>query len=98
MHRSSQAWSVPVAELLERRGADDHPAPHPAQPQLHLPVRRRRAGRHPVVARARRLSPGYRTRCSHHTPQARRRLLSLPQASQGGPHHDRFANIYIFDL
>jgi hypothetical protein len=90
MSTNIQAWSVPVAELLERRGAHGDPASHPAQRQLHLPVRRRRPGRHPVVARSRRLPPGNRLRRSHHTAPERRRLLSISKASQGDPHSHRF--------
>ncbi|KAL6641660.1 hypothetical protein ACP70R_019841 [Stipagrostis hirtigluma subsp. patula] len=52
------AWREAAAELLGRRGADDYPVPHSAKQQLHLPVRRRRTGRHPVLACSRRRSPG----------------------------------------
>lgn len=85
-----QAWCVPDTKLLERRGAHGHPTPYPSQRQLHLPVRRRRAGRHPVVARSRRLPPGNHLWRSHHPTSARRRLLSVSQASQGGAHSHRF--------
>ena len=65
--------------------------PHPPWPDLHLPLHRRRAGGHPLVARPQLMAPGHRPRRPHHPPPRRRRCcLPLQRrrqaARQGDPH------------
>jgi hypothetical protein len=85
-----QAWREAAAELLGRWGAYDHPVPNSTEPQLHLQVQGRWAGRHAVVACSHFLPPGFRARRLNHPAQARSYCLPISETSQGDPHSYRF--------
>ncbi|KAL5680084.1 hypothetical protein ACJX0J_006469, partial [Zea mays] len=75
-----------AAERVGGRAGVRDAVPHPPRRQLHVPLHRRGAGGHAVVARAQLLAPRHRARRAHHPPQEGR-PLPFPQATHRGPRH-----------
>jgi hypothetical protein len=78
-----------AAERVGGRAGVRDAVPHPPRRQLHVPLHRRGAGGHAVVARAQLLAPRHRARRAHHPPQEGR-PLPFPQATHRGPRHPRY--------